>query len=299
VAFFPRVGAANEREYKAMLEAGVPTVVHETSSKGLINHEVNGFIYRHESWAKAWIKNLVENLSLREKVRSNRKPAPVIQVEATTSPSAQATHIVSIPNVMVTAITPTFQRNLKVIARCIDCMRLQTDPRWEMLVCSDGAEEMHVRDLIHSLEDPRIHYHHTSTAKREGDYGNTVRSEMLKLAKGKYIMFLDDDNLVLPHYVEHMMAALDAHPEAGFTVARIMHFGPLNESVVGKPPRVLTGIPVKLYHIDPLQVMVRTNVMREVGWDTEVGYLSDGVTLEKLGKDHRHVEVCELLGIHL
>jgi len=78
-----------------------------------------------------------------------------------------------------------------------------------------------------------------------------------------------------------------------------MHFGPLNEAALGKPPKVLTGEPVKLYHIDPLQVMVRRDAIQKVGWDTEVGYLSDGVTLERLGKDFKYTLVEEVLGVHM
>jgi hypothetical protein len=79
-----------------------------------------------------------------------------------------------------------------------------------------------------------------------------------------------------------------------------MHFGPLNESEICQPPPiVLKGEPVKLYHVDPLQVMVKADVMRQIGWDTEVGYLSDGVTLEKLGKDRAYAKVHEVLGVHV
>jgi hypothetical protein len=77
-----------------------------------------------------------------------------------------------------------------------------------------------------------------------------------------------------------------------------MHFGPLNEQAVGKAPKVLDGDPVKLYYVDPLQFLIRTDIMKQIGWDTEVGYLSDGVSLEKLaGK--KIVRVDEVLGVHM
>jgi hypothetical protein len=111
-------------------------------------------------------------------------------------------------------------------------------------------------------------------------------------------MFLDDDNIVFPQYIDVMVKAIESSG-ADFAVARVLHFGPLNEAVIGKPPKVLTGIPVKLYHVDPLQVMVRRKAMLDIGWDADVGYLSDGITLEKLGNKYKHVEVPELLGIHM
>jgi hypothetical protein len=138
-----------------------------------------------------------------------------------------------------------------------------------------------------------------SVAGKPGDFGNTVRQTMLeKEARGEYVLFFDDDNIILPHYLERMVAAIEQSHGAGFAVCKVMHFGPLNESE-GKPPKVLTGERVALYHIDPLQVLVRTEVMRKVGWDTKVGYLSDGVTLENLGKQAGHVRVEEVLGVHM
>jgi hypothetical protein len=38
--------------------------------------------------------------------------------------------------------------------------------------------------------------------------------------------------------------------------------------------------------------------MQKVGWDTDVGYLSDGVSLERLGA-FKVVRVEEVLGVHM
>ena len=201
--------------------------------------------------------------------------------------------------IKVSVITPTYKRDPKILFRCMSCMKLQTESSWEQIVCSDGGVEPEARRAVESFCDPRVRYSAT-TAKKDGDFGNTVRKTMLeKEVKGKYVMFLDDDNMIMPNYLEKMVAALEANLEVGFALCRVIHFGPLNESVLGKPPIVLTGEPVKLYHVDPLQVLVRREVMQEIGWDTEVGYLSDGVTLEKLGNKFKHVRVDEVLGVHI
>ena len=56
---------------------------------------------------------------------------------------------------------------------------------------------------------------------------------------------------------------------------------------------------MKLYHIDPLQVLVKREVMQAVGWDCDHGYVSDGVTLEMLGDKYKSTEVAEVLGFHM
>jgi len=101
----------------------------------------------------------------------------------------------------------------------------------------------------------------------------------------------------LPHYLEKMISAV-VQSEADYAVCKIMHFGPLNEKEVGKAPKVLCGDPVKLYHIDPLQVLVKRELMQTIGWDINIGYLSDGVTLEKL-QPFKIARVDEILGIHV
>jgi hypothetical protein len=264
VAFFPRVGVANKDDYLKILKMGIPVVVRDSCSFNAIEHMKTGWLFRDDSWAGHWLSEL--------KKRSNKDACGV------------------------TVITPTYHRDLKVINRCISCMLLQTVTKWEQIICSDGELEPEVKSLVESIGDPRIRYTHTN-GKKEGDFGNTVRAECLKEATGNYVLFLDDDNLILPQYLNNMISAL-VKSDADYAVCKIMHFGPLNEVEVGKAPKVLSGDPVKLYHIDPLQFLVKRDIMKKIGWDTSVGYLSDGVSLERLNP-YKLVRVDEILGIHV
>jgi hypothetical protein len=120
---------------------------------------------------------------------------------------------------------------------------------------------------------------------------------LMNQADTEYVMFLDDDNIILPHYLEKMIRALDetAHGEA-FAICAILHFGPL-PFFFDKPPVLLRGEP-RLLHIDTLQVVVRTEAMKAVGWRTG-GYVADGFTYQELGKRFQYVRVDECLAIHL
>ena len=281
VAFFPRVGAANKEDYLNLLKAGVPMVVRESCSQNVINHQKNGWLFRDEPWAAHWLAYLHDNPP-----KTTRLSGVQAKIE-----------MPEVKRPRVTVITPTYHRDLKVIHRCIDCMLLQTEKDWEQVVCSDGDCEQEVEWMVKSIGDPRIRYCHT-VGKMDKDYGNTVRSEMLAQATGDFVFFFDDDNIILPNYLERMLAVLTFGDGADYAVCKIMHFGPVNEKEIGKAPLVLTGDPVRLYHIDPLQVVVRREVMQKVGWDTKVGYLSDGVSLERLAP-YRIVRVDEVLGIHV
>jgi len=291
VALFSRVGAANKEDYLKLFHKGVAIVVKDSCAQGVIEHEKNGWLFQVEEWAQNWLSFLQNNPSERDRLMAEAKKRngneitdAVIVQEPQQSKSCK-----------VTVITPTYRRDLNIIRRCIDCMLLQTEKNWEQIICSDGSKEDRVEGLVNSFNDPRIRYCNT-VGKKEGDYGNTVRSEMMKQANGDYILFFDDDNIILPNYLERMLSAIESD-KADFSVCQIMHFGPLNEKVLGKPPIVLTGDQVKLYHIDPLQVLVKREIMQKVGWDTKVGYLSDGVSLERLAP-YKKVSVNEVLGVH-
>jgi hypothetical protein len=282
LGLFPRLGPANFEDYKKILALGVPCVVNANYQRDTIVHEKTGHIYGNTHWAVAWLRALIADENLRTAIHNN-----LLQKAVSVKPAP-----------LVTIITPTFRRDPKVITRCINCLQLQTVTEWEMLLCSDGGSEKHVTELLDQLKEPRISYAFLPKSEKPDDYGNTIRGEMLKRATGKYVLFCDDDNLILPDYLAKMANALEKSG-ADFAVCRVVHFGPFNEAVTGKPPKVLTGFPVKLYHVDPLQVLVKREAMQAIGWDCEHGYVSDGVTLEKLGAKYKATEVPEVLGFHM
>lgn len=299
IALFTRVGS-NREEFEKLVSMGIPSVVHVDHNQGVIEHERNGFLYEHESWGTSWIRKLASSQELRNSIRArilSEEPVLKKESEEISCGSVEVPNV-SEEDVIVSVITPTYRRSPAVVSRCIDCMRLQTMTKWEQFVCSDGKREDNIESLVKAVNDPRIVYGFTSD-KKDGDFGNSIRAQMIDLARGDFIAFFDDDNLILPSYMEAMVDALTANPDAGFAICRIVHFGPLREDVVGNSPKVLTGIPVETYHIDSLQVMVRTEAIREVGWDTGNGYLSDGHTFEKLAESFEYIEVPEVLGFHI
>jgi hypothetical protein len=275
-ALFPKVGSATKNDLLRLMRAGVPCVIHKEFSKGLTAK----YLYDTAPDAEKWLLKIRDNPELRFREISKL-------VRGTDG------------SIRVSVITPTWNRDPKIIKRCIDAMRLQTEKNWEQLICSNGTEEHQARQLVEAMNDSRVKYRHLDHSTSSTDFGNSARVAMIKEAQGEFVAFCDDDNIYLPNFLEAMLSRLTCEPDADFAVCDIMHFGPLNESEVGAPPMILKGEPVKLYHIDPLQVMVKTSVMQEAGWDVETGYLSDGVTLENLGKGHNHLKVDKLLGVHL
>jgi glycosyltransferase involved in cell wall biosynthesis len=180
------------------------------------------------------------------------------------------------------------------------CVDAQTHTDWEHLICSDGPSERHVEHLIESDKNEKRRY--ACLEKHCGDYANTVRSTMLQGATGKYVLFLDDDNIIMPEYLEWMIDALNkayaVNNKVGFAICQVYHFGPL-PAPLGKPPKVIDGIPPKVQNIDTLQVLAFTEAMKDVGWNLEHGYLADGYTFEAMAKKYEYAIVSTILGVHL
>ena len=196
---------------------------------------------------------------------------------------------------LITIITPTLGRDPQIVQRCMACVEAQTFTDWEHLICSDGPAETAIQQLVENQLDSRRKY--LFLPKQSGHFGAGVRAKLTPSAGGEFLVYLDDDNVLFPDYLEKMVAALTQNPFAGFAVSRTLHFGPLPE-FMGLPPQVITGIPPKRQHIDTIQVMVRKAAILESGWVLN-GYFSDGYTYEKLAKNFSYVEVPEVLSAHL
>jgi glycosyltransferase involved in cell wall biosynthesis len=61
---------------------------------------------------------------------------------------------------------------------------------------------------------------------RQANQGlSAARNTGARLAGGDYVVFLDADNQLRPTFVEACLAALEAHPTAGFAYPQAHHFG--------------------------------------------------------------------------
>lgn len=199
----------------------------------------------------------------------------------------------------ITILTPTFQRPLAIVKRCIDAVRAQTCPAWLHWICTDGPEEAPIKELVaqanKEMGEEKIVYNATGFVR--GHYGAGVRAHLLGLVATPFVCFVDDDAFVLPRYIEVALKALQEDQEAAFAVVPIIHHGPLPEWH-GPPPKVLSGNPVRVGNVDTLQIIARTAEMKQTGWQL-AGYQSDGVTFERLATNYPCIFVDEVLGVHL
>ena len=102
----------------------------------------------------------------------------------------------------MSVIVPTWNR-LRYLREAIESVRAQSYEHWELVVVDDGSTDGS-RDYLAQLADPRVKplviAHTGSSAK--------ARNAGIRLARGKYLAFLDDDDVWMPRKLERQLTAL-------------------------------------------------------------------------------------------
>ncbi len=109
---------------------------------------------------------------------------------------------------LVSVILPVHngQRTLK---ETIDSVLRQSFRDFELIVVDDASTDSSI-DIINSFQDPRIKYLY-----RVNKNVACSRNQGIKEAQGKYISFIDADDLWTEDKIEEQVLALEAEPQAG------------------------------------------------------------------------------------
>jgi len=127
----------------------------------------------------------------------------------------------------VSVVMPTFRRP-DLLTEAVRSALDQTATQVEVLViddCPQGSAER----TVYELNDPRVRY--IRNPQPSGGRPALVRNLGWPLATGRYIHFLDDDDIVPPGHYAAACAAFACMPDAGVVVGRIETFGELEEDV--------------------------------------------------------------------
>ena len=106
----------------------------------------------------------------------------------------------------VSVITPVFNGE-RFIAEAIDSVLAQTLRDWELIVVDDGSTDA-TPVILAGFADPRIR-----VIRQENGGEACARNTALDAATGKFIAFLDADDLYLPDGLAAMVGFLEGHPQ--------------------------------------------------------------------------------------
>lgn len=112
----------------------------------------------------------------------------------------------------VSIILPTYNR-AGLIIETIESILHQTYSNWELIIIDDGSDD-NTEEVVSKIKDERIQFH---KAGRTGIVGK-IKNIGIEKSNGELIAFIDSDDLWAKTKLEKQVAALEQHPEAGFSL---------------------------------------------------------------------------------
>lgn len=174
-------------------------------------------------------------------------------------------------NLLVSIIIPTYNR-AQYLKLTLDSIQNQSFKNYEVIVIDDGTPGDN--NLLLCNEYEKVKY-----IKIQNSGGPAKpRNIGIKESKGKYLAFVDDDDIWLPNKLERQVEILEKNPDFGLVHGCcdvINEYGILQNIIVGRPgkPDVKHGN-VKMSMLGNWTVMMPTSFVRKEIVD-KVGYFNE------------------------
>ena len=111
----------------------------------------------------------------------------------------------------ISVIVPLYNTPERLLRRCIDSVRAQLWPHWELCLADDASTARHVRTICerYAREDKRIHF----TRREENGHIAAASNTALGLAGGEFVALLDHDDELASHALYMVAEALNERPD--------------------------------------------------------------------------------------
>lgn len=158
---------------------------------------------------------------------------------------------------LVSIITPVYNSE-KYIGDTIKSVLAQKHTDWEMIIADDCSKDNTV-EVVKQFTDPRIKYF-----KLKKNSGAAIaRNEALEKAQGKYIAFLDADDMWKPEKLEKQLNfMMENRIGFSFTGYEILREG--GNKIIKPPQKLNYSQFMKNTIIGTLTVMINTDIVGEI-----------------------------------
>lgn len=106
---------------------------------------------------------------------------------------------------IVSIIVPTHNR-AKFLKLAVESVLAQTFSDWELIVVDDGSSD-NTRQIVESVQDHRLRYLYQESSER-----SAARNFGVRIAQGKFLVFLDDDDLLRADMIQRALKEFE-NPE--------------------------------------------------------------------------------------
>jgi len=174
---------------------------------------------------------------------------------------------------LISVVITSYNRE-DYLAASIESVLAQTTRDFEVIVSDDASTDRSVAIAEeYARHDPRVRV--VRNAKNAGDYPN--RRQAAALARGEFLKFHDSDDVMYPHCLEVLVAALESAPTAAFALSAATAWAG------GPSPMLLTPqqayerefLGPGLFHLGPSAALFRTEAFRQLGGFPSAGAASD------------------------
>ncbi|GJD90486.1 hypothetical protein BHAOGJBA_4025 [Methylobacterium hispanicum] len=111
---------------------------------------------------------------------------------------------------LLSVVMPVYDPPLDLLEEAIRSLQRQTYPHWELCLADDASRDFAVRDVVRRLaaEDPRIRPVFRETNGHISQASNAAAA----LARGRFLVLMDNDDLLPDHALWTVADAIDRHP---------------------------------------------------------------------------------------
>ena len=120
----------------------------------------------------------------------------------------------------VSVVVPVFNTEESYFREAVESLLSQTYCDFELLLVDNGSDS-YIAEIVREFADERIRYHRLKT-----NCGSAyARNYGIERAVGKYIAFMDSDDISLSERLEKQVSFLEEHPEVGCLGANVQVIG--------------------------------------------------------------------------
>ena len=201
-------------------------------------------------------------------------------------------------DVLVSVVIPLYNAK-KYIKETIESVLNQDYQNIELIIIDDGSED-NAKQIIDIIKDDRMSY-----IFQENAGVSAARNLGFKLSRGKYIAFLDADDVLTSDCISNKIIRFNEDPELGLVHGDMQvvdeQTKPMNEIYVGKEGWILnellswreTCIP------SPSSILVKREVVDVVkGFDTELSTAADQEFFFRVAHRFKIGKVDKVLGLY-
>ncbi|BCJ87788.1 glycosyltransferase [Effusibacillus dendaii] len=113
---------------------------------------------------------------------------------------------------LISVIVPVYNVEERWLRKCIESVRNQLYPKWELCIADDASPKSHVKKVLkeYATKDPRI-----KVVFREANgHISEASNSALELATGEFVALLDHDDELTPDALYENVILLNRYPDA-------------------------------------------------------------------------------------